>query len=374
MKTKRCGIFVFYNEQGKVGKYVEVLLESLQIILNELIIVINGQIDFDKKENLCKYSNHVFQRDNIGYDAGAYKDVFTQFLKEKDWAQWDELLLINDTFYGPFYDWVEVFDEMESRKCDFWGLSCHPGGREMLFGGEIISPHVQSYFILIKKRMFTCRAFKLFWQNLKYPTYYKEAIKKFEIYFSEYFFDRGFLYESWLAVKTEYMGKSVVPGVGNMELLIKEWHFPILKKKACMLPDYISLKRLFNYLSEDIGYPVEIMREDLWQRSLEGKMEPYNPNEILKFCDQYENIYLFGMGNYAKNIEQFLMDNGKQICGYILSKVEKTQKQVCELEKFLPNLDRGVIVALNYKNFREVHEKIKQIIPLRQLLIPFYDY
>lgn len=371
---KRYGIFVFFNEHGRVEPYVEIVLNSFQSILSELAIIINGEISVSEKQKLTQFSSHIFQRDNVGYDGGAYKDAFTLFLKGEDWTQWDELLLINDTFYGPFYDWYGIFKDMDSRKCDFWGLSSHPGGKENLFGEEIISSHIQSYFILVKQRMFLHPSFQLFWENIEYPKSYKEAIKNFEIYFTEYFFEKGFSYESWVAVKSEQMGVREVPHMGKMELLIKKWKFPILKRKAWVLQDYISLKSLFKYLSEDTDYPVEILREDLRQRCLEGKMEPYNPREVLWFCDQYEKIYLFGMGGYAKNIEQFLKDYGKRIRGYIVSKAEETQEQVYELEEFVVKPDRGVIVALNYRNFNEVYEKLSHRIPTEQILVPYYDY
>ncbi len=222
--------------------------------------------------------------------------------------------------------------------------------------------------------MFLHRSFHLFWERIGYPEKYKEAIKNFEIYFSEYFLDRGFTYESWIAVKTEHMREQRVPGMGDMELLIKKWRFPILKKKACMLQNYISLKRLFHYLSDDLGYPAEVMKNDLRQRCLEGKMEPYNPDQVLRFCEQHKKIYIFGMGDYAKNIVQFLLDYGKQVRGYIVSKAEGASERVCELERFLIKPDEGVIVALNYKNFKDVHEKLEAIIPEEQLLVPFYDY
>lgn len=372
---RRYGIFVFFNEHGKVPQYVEVLLKSIQEVLDKLVIVVNGKIDFNEREKLSCYSSRIFQRDNVGYDGGAYKDAFTLFLKGEDWLQWDELLLFNDTFYGPFYHWKEIFAVMDGRSCDFWGLSCHPGGRETLFGGEVISPHVQSYFILIKKRMFLDLSFNFFWKDIGYPFNYKQAIKQFEIHFSEYFSEKGFSYESWIAVKKEDMKERMALGMGNMELLIKKWHFPILKRKACMLQDYIGLKRLFDYISNDTRYPTEIMKEDLQQRCLEGKMEPYNPYQVLRFCEQFENIYLFGMGNYAKNIEQFLRDNGNTVKGYIVSeKKEEAQEQVYELDEFSPKPNRGVIVALNYNNFKEVYPKLKSIIPIEELLLPFYDY
>ena len=41
---KRCGIFIFFNEQGVVERYITVLLKSLEEVIDKLIIIINGSI------------------------------------------------------------------------------------------------------------------------------------------------------------------------------------------------------------------------------------------------------------------------------------------------------------------------------------------
>ena len=183
---KRFGIFVFYNEQGKVESYVELLLESMLEILEELVIVINGTIQNEEKIKFYRYTQKIYQRENIGYDGGAYKDVFLIFLKDKvNWKQWDEIILFNDTFYGPFFHWDNVFLVMEKRKCDFWGLTVHSGGVSGLFNGITIPMHLQSYFIVFKKKIFNDFKFWEFWEKLKYPESYKMAVMEFEIYLSE---------------------------------------------------------------------------------------------------------------------------------------------------------------------------------------------
>ena len=370
---KRCGIFVFYDEHGIVEPYVDFLLKSILEVLDKLIIVINGEVEPREREKLYQYSKNVFQRRNIGYDGGAYKDVFTYFLKNENWDQWDEILLMNDTFYGPFYQWTEIFKLMDGSKCDFWGLSQHPGGPENFFGGEIISPHIQSYFILVKRKMFTHPSFISFWEKMNYPQNFKEAVKKFEIYFSEYFSGIGFKFESWLDVKLKQY-KNLTPfDTNDMEILIKDFKFPVLKRKAYMLQNYIGLKRLFIYLEDNNAYLLNVMKKDLYKRCIDGKLSPYNPYELLKFCGKHEEIYLFGMGRYAQNIEQFLMDFGKQVNGYIVSKAVTQRNNVYEINDFSVKPGQGVIVTLNQKNCGEVNRIITEKIPLQHVFFPTYD-
>lgn len=369
---KRCGIFVFFNEHGIVESYVEILLKSLEEEIDKLIIIINGDIMSDEKLKLYKYSEDVFQRKNVGFDGGAYKDVFTSLLYDEDWKQWDEILLINDTFYGPFFSWDETFSVMQERKCDFWGLSSHPGGVEPFFNGEIVAPHVQSYFIVIKKRMFSNDLFYKFWKELIYPTNFKEAVKYFEIHFTEYFSKLGFRYESWIEVQKERSAINSFQYIDDMETRIIKLHFPVFKRKMYRLQNYLSLKRIFQYIDMYTKYPLEAIQQDIYQRCIEEKVKPYNPEKIKKFCGQYNEIYLFGMGGYAKNIEQYLIDNGIYVCGYIVSKKKIGLNRLFELKDFEIKDWQGIIVALNQKNLREVSGEIIRRIPKKQCMFPLF--
>ena len=39
---KRMGIFIFYDEAGIVDEYIEVLLSSMQDILERLVVIVNA--------------------------------------------------------------------------------------------------------------------------------------------------------------------------------------------------------------------------------------------------------------------------------------------------------------------------------------------
>ena len=80
----RIGVFVFYDERGFVDDYVCYLLNSIQEIVKRLIIITNGIVKNFGYEKLKQYSDTIFVRENYGYDAGAYKDLFTNFLSDEN--------------------------------------------------------------------------------------------------------------------------------------------------------------------------------------------------------------------------------------------------------------------------------------------------
>ena len=97
----RLAIFVFYDEDGIVDKYVEYLLLNLAKQVQRTIVVVNGKINDISRKKLEVYTPEIYIRENKGYDAGAYKDILTKYLSLNEIKQFDEIVLLNDTFYGP---------------------------------------------------------------------------------------------------------------------------------------------------------------------------------------------------------------------------------------------------------------------------------
>ena len=208
---------------------------------------------------------------------------------------------------------------------------------------------------------------------MKYPKDYINAVKHFEIYFTEYFIKLGFRYDSWIEVQKENMDKNCLKNSYSIESQVSKLHFPIIKRKMCMIQLYKDLKKTFHYIDINTNYPLKVIYEDINQRCISGKMGPYNPKHVKIFCDKYSEIYLFGKGKYAENIEQYLIDNGIIICGYIVSKVDKKESRLYELGEFEVKSWQGIIVALNQKNLKEVTEVIQKKIPSEQVFFPNYS-
>ena len=144
MKMKRLLIFSFYDKDGIVDQYILFLLRGLKQVVNELIVVINGMLKDEEEKKIVTLTNHILKRKNVGYDAGAYADVILNFLGKEELKKWDELVLCNDTFYGPFVPFEYIFNKMNLGKVDFWGLN---------YVENNITNHIQSYFLVFKKRI-----------------------------------------------------------------------------------------------------------------------------------------------------------------------------------------------------------------------------
>ena len=111
MKNRVC-VFSFYNHYGHVEKYVIYLLQELSSVCRRIIFVVNGIITDKCKEEVKKYVDDIVIRPNCGYDAGAYKQILVEKLADQ-LERYDELVLCNDTFWGPFIPFSNIFEEME---------------------------------------------------------------------------------------------------------------------------------------------------------------------------------------------------------------------------------------------------------------------
>ena len=118
---KRLGIFIFFDKNGFLDDYKVYFLEELKKNVESLEIVVNGLITESGLKKLQEFGN-VTIRSNEGFDITAYKENIAR-LGQENIEKYDELVLSNDTVFGPLYPFKEVFDEMDGREVDFWGLT-----------------------------------------------------------------------------------------------------------------------------------------------------------------------------------------------------------------------------------------------------------
>ena len=146
MGISRLGIYVIFDKEGIIDNYVLDVLKVIKKELTELIVVCNGIYEAEQLVKLTEYTEHIFVRENIGFDAGAFKDAITGYLGKERLNQYDELLLCNDSFFCLEDSFSNIFTEMDSKNIDFWSMTKNTGKKNM-------HPCVQSYFIVVKKKM-----------------------------------------------------------------------------------------------------------------------------------------------------------------------------------------------------------------------------
>ena len=279
---KRFGIFVFYDKYGTVNEYVKYLLKHISSLLSECCIVCNGDVADESREWLKANSNYVFFRENKGYDAGAYQDAVLNRLGMAKLREFDELVLFNNSFYGPIYSFEDMFETMESRKVDFWGITAHENVRTPY--------HIQSYFLVIENRLLKSNIFEDYWRNQKECDTFRDAVINFELKISTFFIERGFTcstYIDYLKIKEEYGMTGNLLNAANYELLA-EMHCPVVKRKYVMQSMEHGLVQntedILHFIKEKTDYDVGIIWEDL--------IKEYSPYTITFYRNL--NNYLTG--------------------------------------------------------------------------------
>ena len=259
---KRLALFSFYSRSGAVGAFVFYYLEQLAGI-SDVVFIVNGSLKPESKAELEKKGYGILCRENKGFDFGAWKE----FLLSKEaefFRQYDELILCNCSCYGPVYPFPENFSQMDVSECDFWGLYRHPGLRDRKHS---IPPHLQSYFLVIRSRLFHDECFRKYFASLNPAETWNDAVSQ-ETSFTRYFEDKGFVSSSLLgSVFSEYIENPTI----FMPAKLLELKFPLVKRK-CFTTDFryinkisssAQIREVLCFLRDNTGYPVDFIYDDL---------------------------------------------------------------------------------------------------------------
>ena len=324
----RMAIFIFYDKQGIVDDYVPYFLERLLPFLNNLTIVANGELVAEGRKKLSSITKNIFVRENVGYEPGAIKDILFKFYGISEILKYDELLICNDTFYGPFFNLREVFDKMDKIKCDFWGIT------EQAAKKGFYPKHIQSYFYNIKKNLLHSEHFKSFFENLTLPKNTTQAVKNYEIKMSQSFLKAGFSYESFINIEDfieENANKNFNYSLVTPMNLLKK-RCPFIKKKAFFCSDSETFLQggeqsgyLMRFIKDYTKYPQEIIWQNLLRTAnitdIKNKLHLqyiFPKDALLSKSKKHENrnvvviIHLFYTEllteslNYLDNIPEFI--------------------------------------------------------------------
>lgn len=267
-KKKRIGVFVYYDEEGIVDDYILYLLDDIKRELSRLIIVCNGEIKPQEKKKLLNYTQELIERNNEGYDGGAYKHILINYLSSNEYKDYDELVLFNDTFFGPFYPFEKIFQTMRGRDCDIWGLSILG---KCLFNNIERKEHIQSYFLVIKKQVLLSKSFSEFWYNLKKSRNFDEAVSNFEIGFSEKMLEAGFKLDAFLKLE-KFMSKNPIDNFDYSQSLCGEmvvnYGFPVFKRKNVInqTPLNNEICRALSYIYLNYNYPFDNILKSIFRK------------------------------------------------------------------------------------------------------------
>ena len=372
---KRLGIMVLYDRYGIIDKYVDVLLSSLQKEIQELVIVINGTVEKESLERLGGYTEKIFLRKNSGFDAGAYKDLFLHFVPQEIWQSYDEIILMNDTFFGPISPLNLLWDRVEEGTADFWGITRHP---ELWAGGEkIVESHIQAYFLVLRKRLIMSSCFLEFWEQLSYPNTYQAAVKDFEIRFTIFFEERGFCGRTWM---DSYRNLTRAGEEGNPSLvysceLIKELQVPFFKRKCLRIENagYAGALKALEYMEQEGRYDTRLIWENLFRLCRQGMFSSVLDYDSLEcFYNRYKRIYIYGAGIYGQRMAKYFQYRRWAVECFLTSEIEDKKNNCRKYRGMDFDSDDGIVLALGRAAFEEVYHILREKIDAEQLFLLQY--
>ena len=368
----RIGIITLYDCLNQVDNCTRKIVRELRSYLDYFLVVCNFKLDENDYSFLSEYSEYIYERENVGFDGGAIKDALAILLSnEMDCSleNYDELVIVNDTFFGffsslsPFFDWFSHSDN------DFAGLTKNVG--QYLWMEKTVPEHIQGYFIAIKHRMFNAACFADFWKDFNYPISSTENIFNFEYRFSTFFSANGFKFDGFYDLNSA--GLSTVGDVDYLDHpyeLIRYLKWPIFKYKAAWIDllndsSYKALCMIKESYPDDFKDIITHVRKS-------GKRMYINQDELMNFCEKKNAVYIYGKGTIGKRVFLFLKLMGYEFKCFIISgDVDDCDKgDVKNVNDIKLEKNEGIIVGMNRNNVLEVKKRLDATFGFDALFYP----
>lgn len=322
---KRMGLFVFFDRDNIVDDYVLYMLDEISKELDGMVIISNSNLSKKEKQKFDKYCFKYLQRENKGLDAGALCEYFRN---NDDYKDYDEIVYFNDTFFAPLYPFKEVFDEMDKRDCDFWGLAT--GEKEQNSYNSIkelyYPKHIQTFFMVFRSDVFNSDAFHKYWEKYDYDNMntFIDVVSKHELIFTKYLVDNGFKYDYYIKSKlvsedyhknfNHFAFSAANQIIDEKAIFIKRKNFSFPSEFMLYMKADSDLKKSYEYIQNHTNYDTRL----IWKN-------------ILRLYNIYDIAQVFGLNEivtpkkhtqYTK-VSYFIIIDNEYIVDMLINKMKK---------------------------------------------------
>jgi lipopolysaccharide biosynthesis protein len=262
---KRLVFYVFYDQHGIVDDYIIYQIKQLREHVEHIVFVVNGLLTAECREKISPIVDTLFCRKNEGFDVGGHKEALAYFGSE-NLIQYDEVIMMNMTCYGPIFPLKEIFEWSETQNVSFWGLSDHDKLHWYTDKHDCHIPrHIQSNFIVARKKMVDTPEFRAYWNNMPTTRSYEETIFNHEATFTTYFAEKGHRFAVYINLDnytTSY------PTFYEILDTLKA-RSPFVKRRVffeCPLfveKNAVQVNKIIPQIQSESDYPVELIYQNL---------------------------------------------------------------------------------------------------------------
>lgn len=257
---KRICVFAHWDKDNQIDEYVIYYLQALKRVVNSIIFVSDCDLPTIEIEKITSITTTVLANKHGEYDFGSYKRGINYILKNH--LPFDEILLVNDSCYGPFYPLENIFKKMSTKKCDYWGLTKNSYGIKKQNNINVAAwdPHIQSYFLLLKSQVINSKKFLEFINNIKIEDNKTDIIINYEIGLTKLLTSCGFK----SAIYIDKYSHTENCLASKWKKLIIKYKFPfiktsIIKNGLFVLGEVKDWREVINSISD---YPIEYIEQN----------------------------------------------------------------------------------------------------------------
>ena len=357
-RPKRIAIYVIYDKDGVLDNYRKYYLAELKKVTDYVLTIVCGILDPESRNDLEKIVDEIWVRENKGLLAGAWVDGIAHIGWET-LDSYDELFMLNDSFFGPFYPLEDMMDAMEKSESDFYGAFKNYDEEAITEseGHTFKHGHLRGsicYFYIIKSRLLHSNEFKKYWSSCPEIKSDFDTFFYSEFDFYDYVVDCGFKVDSYQSDK--FKGYYYDNLTHNMKGLIEEDHIPFARIRAfgsdmkyqSLLIDYGKDPRdTLDFIDQHTDYDVNF----IWDYLLRTKNLTHIWNQLqLEYVVPQKSVekpFLY-KNKIGVILHIYYEDLVEEIAGYC--------------ENFTPNTDFFVTTTTE-----ETQEKINQEFSKRNL-------
>lgn len=368
--AKRLGVFIFYDRDQMIDDYVMYMLDSLNDAVEKIIFVSNSDLSKEELSKLDKYNIDINIRENKGLDAGAFKYVYDKYKREY-LSSFDELILLNDTFFGPFRPFKDIINDMGDRDIDFWGLTANfnsPDGTNHSKDGYIHS-HIQTYFVAYRKNVLESDFFNKYWSkyDINKNNSFEKVVNNHETYFTYLLEKQGFKWDTYVNLdhykKDEIKYNYNIYGYSAYTLL-KYYNCPFIKRKnfvfnkldALYMNNGLDTYKSLEWIKENTNYDINMIYKNI--------LRLYEPRDLY----QALNMNYIVSEKEDKKAKKLIIANINDEKSYELGKLYFNNIKKCDIKLYTEN--KNII----NKEIEYTNNLYKKIIDTRNDLIKKYDY
>ena len=269
-QPKRIAIYVIYDQDGILDGFRRYYLQELRKVVDNIVVVVSGTLTPESREELKELADDFYVRENKGLLAGSWVDGIAHIGWDR-LEEYDELLMLNDSFFGPFYPLGELMDAAEKSDADFYGAIKNFENKDItqINGKAFKHGHLRGsicYFYIIKSKLLHSAEFRNYWGKMpeiqnSYDTFFFS-----ELDFYDYVVDAGFKVDAYQSDKLKgYCHDSLSL---CMEKLIEQDRVPFarirpfsfdMKPQSMQIGYGEDVRKTLEYIDKNTDYDVNLI-------------------------------------------------------------------------------------------------------------------